>query len=160
MKKGILIASLILFCFAIFVYSGERYVVKPIEMWDDMWFANSQRWIGINEMDELDEWTKKEIQIWYVLGFLDAVALFEWYPITMGKWSSECEGMDFLQLRDTINKFYEDYPQWRDRSPATVLARVIPRLRRGLSPFPPDTTEIDIEGLRRDYGIPDSLKKK
>lgn len=149
--------SLILFCFAILVYSKQNYTVKRFETGANLIYAMvPELWI----LPDLDSEVRELAQLHYINGFLDAVAYWEARPQKLRRWSSECKGMDIQQLVDTVNKFYEDYPQWRDRPPAFVVAIVIPRLRKGLPPMPPDTTQIDIEGLKRDYGIPDSLKKK
>ncbi len=155
----ICILTVLICILVIIVYGTEWRVVKPVKSPDELILMPGSFWTELNNFvrfGELDTLEREMIQLAYVHGFLDAVALFEVGTFFEGDqskiWelSSVCEGMDVRQIVDTINKFYKDYPQWRDLAPAAVISGVIPRLRKGLPPIPPDTTGNEREKKDKD----------
>lgn len=117
----------------------ERRIIKPLKKGEALIVSNI--WWAVSELSETDQ---KLIKSSYVQGFWDALTLVEAETLTIkgvrsfyAHLSADYEGMDISQIVDTMDKFYQDNPQWRNISPSTVMVVVIPRLRKGLSPLPP-----------------------
>jgi len=81
------------------------------------------------------------VNLSYVAGFFDAIALFELNSSKMAGISTALDGMDLTQVVDSVTKFYRENPQWRDYHPALVIIAVLPRIRKGLPPVPPQGRE-------------------
>ena len=77
----------------------------------------------------------------YIAGFLDAVQMEEANVPEVKNFLNECQGMTLGDLTTAMLKFYQENPLWRETSPATILTVVIPRLRKGLTPFPSSNQE-------------------
>lgn len=75
----------------------------------------------------------------YVQGFWDAITLMDAKAKALPQLSAQYDGMTVTQVVATMDKFYRENPQWRDYKPAVVLVTIIPRMRKGLPPVPPDT---------------------
>lgn len=75
----------------------------------------------------------------YVQGFWDAITLMDAKAQAIPQLSKQYDGMTIDQVVATMDKFYHDNPQWRDYKPAFVLVAILPRIRQGLPPLPPDT---------------------
>jgi len=114
------------------LFAEDIRIIKPVKRIEDIMLTPSD----YAEVSKLSEIEQKLLYLYYVTGFVDAVVLEEANAFAIKQFLQECEGMDMEQLVDTMLKFYRENPQWRDRKPSIVLTVVIPRLRRGLTPFP------------------------
>ena len=117
-------------------YGAEdnKQIIKPIKTSSDIRVLSSEAWLDCNKLPKEE---RETLQLLYVRGFWDALSWFALSP-KIQEVISAYEGMDLQQIVDTINKFYSDYPQWREWKPSSVMIVVIPRLRKGLSPLPSD----------------------
>jgi hypothetical protein len=125
--------------------AAEAFQVKPIASTEDMNFMSSDIFIVEGQEKIKEKELYRTCQLLYVRGFFDSLQGNQFFlkgalkdiPIP-DTWDilSELKGMTIEQVVDTIVKFYHDYPQHRDYSPATVVVYVLPRIRKGLSPFP------------------------
>lgn len=136
MRTGwIAVASVVLACCAALpdVASAQR-VIKPMRTPDDLRLSPAAAWIGASKLPGQDG-TLANLS--YVAGFFDAVALFESNALKIKEVSAALDGMDLEQVTESVTKFYQDNPQWRDFLPAVVIIGVLPRIRKGLPPVPP-----------------------
>jgi hypothetical protein len=135
MKKSIFTATVIIVMFFTLVNgkSDDKSGIYRVEVSDTWYPMDATAWTKLP--------SKSRSTSFYVRGFLDALVHCRIVgSLDIEKWLLDCEGMDVQQIVDTIDKFYKDYPQLRDKPPALVLIEIIPRLRKGLPPIPPDTT--------------------
>lgn len=142
MKKLIYVSMLAVFIFLIYhekiiSENSKRIVALP---WDggtisapDFWTTSIKGYDkdGANRSDRMS----------YVLGYLDAMTLVAYDSKIAEKFLTECKGMDLDQLLDTVDKFYKEYPELADNSPAFVMLQSIPRMRKGLFPVPEPITK-------------------
>jgi len=84
----------------------------------------------------MDEATRRMIYVAYIAGFVDAMQLESTDPGAAKKFIDDCQGMTLGDLIDMMIKFKDENSQFRSISPAISLTVVIPRLRKGLTPFP------------------------
>lgn len=84
----------------------------------------------------MDESTKRLIYVSYISGFVDAMQLESSDDGAARKFLNDCQGLTLGDLIDTMIKFKDENPQFQNIRPAIVLTVVIPRLKKGLSPFP------------------------
>ena len=108
----------------------EVRVIRPIKGSNDIRMSPSL----YPEVLKLSPEERSLIQTSYVQGFWDALTMFQ-SPKAKDLFAAY-DGMAIDQIVETMHKFYKDNPQWRDVKPALVLAVVIPRTRKGLSPIP------------------------
>jgi hypothetical protein len=96
-----------------------------------------------NEIAKLDKTEQKIIYSAYISGFLDGVISQKAQEINAKELSfvnnflEICKGMTEEQLADMMLEYYEKNPGDRDQMPMLVLTVVIPRLKKGLSPYGP-----------------------
>ena len=120
----------------------EPSILKPIRSLQDTNFADAEEFILDKEKKAGMEQTNIDLlRLMYIRGFFDAVE-----AEGMGKgtghtfWNpnllEDLQGMDLKQIRDTMVKFYNDYPQFRDEQPSMVIMKTLPRLKKGLLPVP------------------------
>jgi hypothetical protein len=110
----------------------QTRVVKPVASIEEVVLTRPLYGIISSENKE----TQRLVYTAYVAGFLDAIQLEEAKVEAAHEFLKDCEGMTLGQLRDEMILFYYENPQWRDQRPANILINIIPRLKKGLSPFP------------------------
>ena len=88
-----------------------------------------------NQTINMDSASKKLVYVSYVAGFVDAMDLNAIDNTVAKKFLEDCNGLTLGNLIDMSITFKDDHAQYRDVPPAVVLTVVIPRLRKGLSPF-------------------------
>ncbi|MFA5337562.1 MAG: hypothetical protein WC330_04440 [Candidatus Omnitrophota bacterium] len=84
----------------------------------------------------MDATSKRLVYVSYVSGFVDAMEMSAVDSGVAKKFIQDCEGLTAGDLIDTMYNFKDQNPQWRDLEPATVLTNIVPRLKKGLLPFP------------------------
>ena len=84
----------------------------------------------------MDETVRRMIYVSYIAGFVDAMQLESTDAGSAKRFLDDCQGMTLGDLIDMMIKFKNENSQFRNLSPAVSLTVVIPRLRKGLSPFP------------------------
>ena len=89
-----------------------------------------------NQTLGMDESTKRLIYLSYIAGFVDAMQLESSDDGAAKKFLYDCQGLTLGDLIDTMIKFKDENSQFRDVSPAIALTVVVPRLKKGLPPFP------------------------
>jgi hypothetical protein len=89
-----------------------------------------------NQTSGMDKPTQQLVYVSYLAGFLDAEQLECVKPGTAKQFITDCQGLTLEDLMNTMLKFKDEHPQWRAVSPATTLTVAVPRLRKGLTPFP------------------------
>jgi hypothetical protein len=129
----IFVLAAIVFTFA--TDAAAQRTIKPVPTPKDLLLTPATVWITATKLPEPQG---AMVHSSYVAGFFDAVALFELNSSKMGGVSAALEGMDFAQVIDSVTKFYRENPQWRDWHPALVITAVLPRIRKGLPPVPPE----------------------
>ncbi len=110
-------------------------------------FATESTYIDVSQLSE------DEQQLYfssYVSGFLDGLNGRD-FKILPSESSSKvedffeaCKKMTVAELSKEMLKFYQKNPEFRLRTPASILLTVIPRLKKGLSPWP--TLVVDEKG--------------
>lgn len=132
MRRPVVIRSCALFvvcCLGLSAGADDIRRIRPIRSPDDMRLTLASAWTR-----ESSPGQTQLFKMAYVAGFWDAVSLNEAGSQAIQEWTRELAGMDIEQIVATMDKFYSDYPQWRDWSPAIVLVGIVPRLRKGLPP--------------------------
>ncbi|GEM_PF-1982739 len=94
---------------------------------------------------DMDAASRKLVYISYVAGFVDAMQLNSMDNGVAKKFLSEDQGLTLGDLIDMSISFKDKFAQYRDVPPAVVLTEVIPRLRKGLPPFPEQKYDIPRE---------------
>ncbi|MDD5691622.1 MAG: hypothetical protein PHP10_00380 [Candidatus Omnitrophica bacterium] len=89
-----------------------------------------------NQTQGMDEATRRMIYVAYIAGFVDAMQLETTDTGAAKKFLDDCQGMTLGDLIDMMIKFKDENSQFRNVSPAVALTVVIPRLKKGLAPFP------------------------
>ncbi len=89
----------------------------------------------------MDKPTQRLVYVSYLAGFLDAAQMECVNPGTAKQFIADCEGLTLQNLMDMMIEFKDETPQWRNISPAVTLTVAIPRIRKGLTPFPPPEGE-------------------
>lgn len=84
----------------------------------------------------MDETARRMIYVSYIAGFVDAMQLESADPGSAKRFLDDCQGMTLGDLIDMMIKFKDENSQFRSISPAVSLTVVIPRLKKGLTPFP------------------------
>jgi hypothetical protein len=107
-------------------------VIKPIVNEKDAIFTKSL----YNVLAPFDTTTQRLTHMAYIAGFLDAVQMEQTNMPEVKNFLSECQGMSLGDLTTAMLKFYQENPQWRETGPSIILTVVIPRLKKGLAPFP------------------------
>jgi hypothetical protein len=100
--------------------------IKPMRNPRELLLNPSTAWIGATA---LPGDTGTMVNLSYVAGFFDAVALLDLNSSKLKEVSAALEGMDFLQVTDSLTKFYKENPQWRDYHPALVIITILPDLK-------------------------------
>jgi len=92
-----------------------------------------------NQTVDLDPTSRRLVYISYVSGFVDAMQLNSLDNGVAKKFLEDCKDLTLGDLIDTMFSFRNDeHCKWRDTTPAVALTVVVPRLKKGLSPFPED----------------------
>ncbi|MCX8082855.1 MAG: hypothetical protein N3D17_05620 [bacterium] len=82
----------------------------------------------------------------YVRGYFDGLQMGMVLGFERGnKILKDLEGMRYDQVQECIDKFYKDYPIYKDQSPLFVINIALPNLRKGLPPFPTEKENSDSE---------------
>lgn len=89
-----------------------------------------------NQTRGMDEGTKRTIYVAYIAGFVDAMQLESADDGAAKRFLNDCKDMTLGDLIDMMIKFKDENSQFRDVSPAVALTVVVPRLKKGLTPFP------------------------
>jgi len=89
-----------------------------------------------NQTLNMDEASRRLVYVSYVAGFIDAMDLNAVDNTVAKKFLEDCNGLSLGELIDMSITFKNENSRWRDVKPAVVLTVIIPRLRKGLSPFP------------------------
>ncbi len=89
-----------------------------------------------NQTRGMDEATRRMIYVAYIAGFVDAMQLESTDDGAAKQFLNDCQYMTLGDLIDMMIKFKDENSQFRDVSPAIALTVVIPRLKKGLTPFP------------------------
>jgi len=89
-----------------------------------------------NQTIDMDSPSKKLVYVSYVAGFVDAMQLNSFDNGVAKKFLEDCSGLTLGDLIDMSINFKDENYQWRSVKPAVVLTVVIPRLKKGLTPFP------------------------
>jgi len=89
-----------------------------------------------NQTRGMDEATRRMIYVAYISGFVDAAQLESADDGAAKKFLNDCQDMTLGDLIDMMIKFKDENSQFRDVSPAITLTVVIPRMKKGLTPFP------------------------
>ncbi len=127
-----------LICGVLFAFNSNNRsrIVKPV--------ANEQDVVITHSFYELisgsDPTMERLVHVAYISGFLDALQMEQANMPEAKNFLTQCQGMNMGDLTEAMLGFYRDNPQWRETKPATVLTIVIPRLKKGLKPFP-DSSE-------------------
>jgi hypothetical protein len=90
-----------------------------------------------NQTIDLDATSRRLVYISYVSGFVDAMQLNSTDNGVAKKFLEDCKNLTLGDLIDTMYNFRKDENcKWKDVTPAVILTVVVPRLKKGLSPFP------------------------
>jgi len=89
-----------------------------------------------NQTLGMEESTKRLIYVSYIAGFVDAMQVESADDGAARKFLQDCKGLTLGDLIDTMLRFKDENPEFRDVKPAVVLTVVVPRLKKGLPPFP------------------------
>ena len=89
-----------------------------------------------NETLQMDPTSRRLVYVSYVSGFVDAMQLNSTDNEVAKKFLKDCEGLTLGDLIDMSINFKSENSQWRSVSPAVIFTVAIPRLKKGLSPFP------------------------
>lgn len=89
-----------------------------------------------DQTSAMDKASRKLVYISYVAGFVDAMEMNYVDSETAKRFIKDCENLTLGDLIDGMLDFKEENFQWRGIVPAEMLTVVIPRLKKGLSPFP------------------------
>lgn len=119
--------------FTAVVIPDEKRVIRPIKDVKDIRLSPSV----YPEVLDLPPTERSLIETSYIQGFWDALTLIQHQSPRAKDLFVAYDGMAVDQIVETMHKFYKDNPQWRDMKPALILAMVIPRIRKGLSPILP-----------------------
>jgi len=120
----------------LFALDKTRFI-KPVTNEKDIIITHSL----YDAVAALDSTTERLTHMAYIAGFLDAVQMEEANMPEVKNFLNECQGMTLGDLTSAMLKFYQENPDWRKTSPAKILTVVIPRMRKGLEPFPSSDKE-------------------
>jgi hypothetical protein len=141
MKNVIMLVLCLVFILAVKIcFAEEPRSVQPI---DESKALGPLGKSFYNDIAKLDKTEQKIICSVYVSGFLDGVLSEKSHEINpkelsfVNNFLESCKGMTEGQLADMMLEYYEQNPQDRDQMPVVILAGVIPRLKKGLSPYLP-----------------------
>jgi hypothetical protein len=98
-----------------------------------------------NATMNMDPASRRLVYISYVAGFVDAMQLNSMDNASAKKFLDDDQGLTLGDLIDMSISFKDKYEQYRDVPPAIVMTEVIPRLRKGLSPFPDNKYDIQVK---------------
>ena len=132
--RFITVAIMVIACCTFATDAAAQRAIKPMRTADDLLLSPSTAWLGATQLPGQGG---TMVNLSYVAGFFDAVALFDLNAPRIKEVSAALERMDLAQVTDSVTKFYRENPQWRDYHPALVIIGVLPRIRKGLSPVPP-----------------------
>jgi hypothetical protein len=128
-KIGSIVLLVVLFTTQCYGAQAEKRVVAPIENADDIRPMQTVVW---EELYDLSEYDQRFCQALYLWGFFDALALYALECPSIQGLLSHYEEMNFNQIADTINAFYDDHPSQRNFAPAFVTSIIIPELKERL----------------------------
>jgi hypothetical protein len=89
-----------------------------------------------DETLQMDPTSRRLVYVSYISGFVDAMQLNSIDNGVAKKFLEDCRGLTMGDLIDMSINFKSENAQWRDVSPAMIFTVAIPRLKKGLSPFP------------------------
>lgn len=128
MKKQIIVLSLIFaFCFSSFGFANEWHIPEHASMGDVI----KHPAINYETWNEWNECQKYAFIFGFLMGYLNC-------PPSNHKdeFFDKIGGMTLTQVVDTVDKFYRDHPEVRDRYHLfKVILSVLPRYRSGDKPI-------------------------
>ena len=95
-----------------------------------------------NQTLGMDPASRRLVYVSYVAGFVDAMEMNNVDSQVAKRFVEDCKDFTLGDLIDAMLSFKEDNLQWRDIVPAEMLTVVIPRLKKGLSPFPKEAQHL------------------
>ncbi|MDD5156172.1 MAG: hypothetical protein PHF11_06820, partial [Candidatus Omnitrophica bacterium] len=122
---------MLVFTGVLFALNKNR-LIQPITSENDVVLTRSL----FSALAAFDSPTERLVHMVYIAGFFDAVQMMEANMPEANSFFQDCQGMTIGELTDAMLKFYREYPELKDASPAKVLTVAIPRIKKGLTPFP------------------------
>lgn len=132
MRIVLLVAVFMLIFTGVLFALNKNRLMQPITCEKDVVLTRSL----FSALAAFDAPTERLVHMAYIAGFFDAVQMMKANMPQVNDFFQECQGLTIGELTDAMLKIYREYPELKDISPADILTIAIPRIRKGLTPFP------------------------